>query len=98
MATENTIVPGPYTYTSTSYFQTNPAKFNRTVLASAGFIATGSYASPSGFYQSGSAAATVTLINGGSMTIPAAAAASPTSIIEIGVYSVDAGAVYLLYK
>jgi hypothetical protein len=32
------------------------------------------------------------------MTIPAAAATSPASVIEVGVYSVDAGAVYLLYK
>ena len=91
-------ISGPYTgVPSTFYHSSNPGKYNRTILASATFYATGSNAKPSAFYVS-SSAATVTLVNGGQITIPAAAASTPAAIYEMSVYSVDSGAVYLLYR
>ena len=86
------------TYTFQNAYHQNPAKYNRTYLATAGFIATGSYANSVAFYQSGSAAATVTLVNGGTINIAAAAASTPASIFEMGVATVVAGSVYLLYN
>jgi hypothetical protein len=91
-------IPGPYTLSTTYTYHQNPAKYNRTVLATAPFVATGSNANCVGFYQSGSAAATVTLVNGGSFTTPAAAASTPAAIYEMGVVSVTAGSVYLLFN
>ena len=91
-------IPGPYTLPTTYAYHQNPAKYNRAYLATAPFIATGSYANCVGFYQSGSAAATVTLVNGGTFTTPAAAASTPAAIYDLGVYSVTAGSVYLLFN
>lgn len=93
-----TPVPGPYSYTGSQYHSANPAKYNQVVKATATFIATGSYANVSAFYLSGSSAATVTLVNGGQIQLTAPAAGYSSIIYEMGVYSVDAGTVYLLYK
>jgi hypothetical protein len=90
-------ITGPYTYTQQIYHQES-AKYNRTVLANATFFATGAYANPSAFYVSGSTGATVTLTDGGTIAIPAAAAATPAQVFEMSVYSVTAGTVYLLYR
>jgi hypothetical protein len=90
-------IPGYYGAPATTYHQ-NIAKFNRSELVTGPFIATGSYANSIGFYQSGSAVATVTLTGGGSFTVPAIAANAPAAIYEMGVYSVTAGSVYLLYR
>jgi len=87
-----------YDSTPVPYHSINTAKYNKSVLVSANFIATGSFANPAAFAISGSALATVTLINGGTFTAPAPAAASPMTIYEMGVYSVTAGSVYLLYR
>ena len=97
MAQTTNPISGPYSAPVASYFQGNSAKFNRTALVTGPFLATGSYANSSGFYISGSAA-TVTLTGGGSMTVPGTAASTPAAVYELGVYSVDAGSVYLLYK
>lgn len=90
-------IPGPYSAPATTYHQ-NIAKFNRVELVTAPFIATGSYANSIGFYQSGAAAATVTLTGGGSFTVPAINANAPAAVHEVGVYSVTAGSIYLLYR
>jgi len=91
-------ISGPYTGVPASLYHIDAGKYNRVVSVTASFIATGSYGKPSAFYVSGSGAVTVTLINGGAITIPAPAAATPAVIYEMSVYSVDAGSVYLLYK
>ena len=93
-----TIISGYYGASQQSYHSSNPAKYNRSELVTAPFTATGSYANSVGFYQSGSAAATVTLKIGGSFTVPAIGATAPAAIYEMGVYSVTAGSVYLLYR
>lgn len=91
-------VPGPYTFTAPAYHSGNPATYNRAVLATAPYFATGSVTTPSAFYISGSAGtATVTLLNGGQLQLNAAAA-SPSIIYEMSIRSVDAGSVYLLYR
>ena len=90
-------ISGYYGAPAKTYHQ-NIAKFNRSVLVTAPFIATGSYENSIGFYQSGSAAATVTLTGGGSFTVPAIGTTAPAAIYEVGVYSVTAGSVYLLYR
>ena len=97
MANNTSINPGPYSYTSSPYHQSNIGKFNRSVLVTAPFIATGSYLNPSGLYISGSAV-TVTLTGGGSLNIPAPANQNPSMVFEVSVYSVDSGTAYLLYK
>lgn len=97
MAQTTNPISGPYSAPVKTYHQDNVGKFNRSVLVTGPFIATGSYLNPSGLYLSGSAA-TVTLTAGGSITIPATAAGTPSAIYEFSVYSVDAGSVYLLYK
>lgn len=90
-------ISGPYNAPASKY-HSNPASYNRSVLATAPFLATGSYANPSGFYASGSAAAVVTLVNGGSLAVPAIAASAPAAVYEVSVYSVDSGTVILLYR
>ena len=90
-------ISGPYTTTPVAYHQT-PAKYNRAYLAGAGFIATGSYGNSVAFYQSGSAAATVTLVNGGTVSVPAISSSGSAAIYEMSVSSVTAGSVYLLYN
>jgi hypothetical protein len=96
MAAENPIQP-PYNYPATTYHGTNPALYNRTVLATSPFIATGSNAFSIGFYVSASTAVTVTLVNGGQFsTTPSAT--NPDMIYPMSVASVDAGTVYLLYR
>jgi hypothetical protein len=88
---------GPYNYTSLPYHNSEPARFNRAVKATGPYLTTGSFA-PSAFYISGSTgAATVTLLNGGQIQLTAAAA-SPSIIYEMSLYSVDSGSVYLLYR
>lgn len=90
--------PGPYSYTPVPYFK-NVGIYSKVVYASASFYATGSNANPSAFYVSGSTTGvSVTLTNGGQLTLPAASATAPVQIHEMAVYSVDAGTVYLLYK
>jgi hypothetical protein len=91
-------ISGYYGASAQPYHSSNPGKYNRTVLATATFIATGSYAGCVAFYQSGSSAATVTLLNGGTVNVPAIGASAPAAIYEMGVYSVTAGSVYLLYR
>lgn len=91
-------ISGPYTNIPATIYHTNQAKFNRSALVTGPFSATGSYANPSAFYQSGSAAVAVTLINGGTFSVPAAGAAAPANIYEVSVSSVDSGTVYLLYR
>ena len=93
----NERISGPYSYPSSAYHQSNIGKFNRSVLVTAPFIATGSYLNPSGLYLSGSAV-TVTLTGGGSMVFPTPQNQHPSIIHEVSVYSVDSGTVYLLYK
>lgn len=90
-------VQGPYSPAASKY-HVNPASYNRTVLATSPFIATGSNANPSAFYQSGSAAVVVSLVNGGAFSVPAAGASAPAQIYEISVATVDSGTVYLLYR
>jgi hypothetical protein len=85
-------ISGPYQVTS-SIYHTEPGEYNRVVLAASTFIATGSNANPVAFLVSGSTAATVTLINGGTISVPAS-----NIPYNMGVYSVTAGTVYLLYK
>lgn len=85
-------IPGPYVLSS-SVYHTEPGEFNRVVTAAATFIATGSNANPAAFLVSGSSSATVTLINGGTISVPASNIPYP-----LGVYSVTAGTVFLLYK
>ena len=98
MAETTNPISGPYSGVPVkSYSENNVAKFNRAVTATGPFLATGSYANSSGFYVSGSSA-TVTLTNGGSISVPAPAAANPADIYEFGVYSVISGTVILLYK
>lgn len=87
-----------YSYTQLGFHSGNPATYNSTVKATAPFIATGSYVNSSAFYVSGSAGATVTLVNGGQFQIPAGAAATPVQVFTMSVYSVDSGTVYLLYR
>ena len=91
-------ISGPYNAPVASYHQNNVAKYNRTVLVTGPFIATGSYANPSGLYLSGSSAVTVTLTAGGSLTFPHAQNQHPSIIHEISVYKVDSGTAYLLYR
>jgi hypothetical protein len=98
MSTIANPISGYYGASSQPYHSSNPGKYNRTVLASATFIATGSNAGCVAFYQSGSAAATVTLLNGGTLNVPAIGANAQAAIYEMGVYSVTAGSVYLLYR
>ena len=86
------------TYTFQNAYHQNPAKFNRVVLATVGFLATGSNANSVAFYPSASSAATVTLTNGGTFSVPAGAAATPNNIFELGVSKVEVGSVYLLYN
>lgn len=85
-------VPGPYIVSSSRY-HVDSGEFNRVVTAAATFIATGSNANPAAFLVSGSAGATVTLTNGGTISVPASNIPYP-----LGVYSVTAGTVFLLYK
>jgi len=87
-------ISGPYTYTALPYHASGPGKYNKVVLAAATFYATGSNAYPSAFYVSGSGDATVTLANGGSITVNG----SDRSIFEMSVASVTSGTVYLLYS
>ena len=93
-----TIISGYYGASQQSYHSSSPAKYNRSELVTGPFIATGSYANSIGFYQSGSAAASVTLKTGGTFIVPAIGANAPAAIYEMGVYSVTAGSVYLLYR
>lgn len=90
-------ISGPYSV-SGSIYHVESGRYNRVVLAASTFIATGSNANPMAFYVSGSTGATVTLKSGGTISIPAAAAATPAQVFEMSVYSVDAGTVYLLYR
>ena len=90
-------ISGPYSAPASTY-HTSPGVYNRAVTVTAPFLATGSYANSSAFYTSGSAAAIVTLVKGGTVSVPAIAANAPASIYEFGVYSVDSGTVILLYK
>ena len=91
--------PGPYAApTGVSYYGNNQSTYNRVVKATATFIATGSNANVSAFYLSGSSPATVTLNNGGQIQLTAPAAGYSSIIYEMSVYSVDSGAVYLLYR
>jgi hypothetical protein len=92
------IISGYYGASAQPYHSSNPGKYNRTVLASATFIATGSNANCVAFYQSGSSPATVTLLNGGTFNVPGISASGSAAIYEMGVYSVTAGSVYLLYR
>ena len=85
-------------YSFQNAYHQSPAKYNRVVLASAGFIATGSFANCVAFYHSGSGTSTVTLVNGGNITLPSASTAAPALIFEAGVSAVVAGTVYLLYN
>jgi len=94
----STPISGPYTGVPASPYHVNTGQFNRVVTATATFFATGSNANPAAFYVSGSAGATVTLINGGTLSLPAPGAANPAIIHNIGVYSVTAGTVFLLYR
>jgi hypothetical protein len=92
--------PGPYNYNpNIAYHSAEPSKYNRAILATAPYYATSSYnLYPAAFYITGSTGtATVTLVNGGQITL-SVAAASPTIIHEMSVQSVDTGAVYLLYR
>jgi hypothetical protein len=88
---------GTYPYTAVPYHKTI-GTYSKSVLAAATFYATGSNANPVAFYISGSAGATVTLVNGGQIAFPSISATAPLQIHEMAVYSVDAGTVYLLYK
>ena len=90
-------ITGPYTGVPASIYHINPAKFNRAVVAASPFIATGSNANSAGFYVSGSSA-TVTLANGGSIFVPATAAANPAAVYEMSVAAVTSGTVILLYR
>ena len=65
-------ISGPYTNVPATTYHQNHATYNRTVLVTTnGFLATGSNANPIAFYVTGSVPATVNLVNGGSITIPA---------------------------
>lgn len=97
MAQTTNPISGPYSAPVKTYHQDNIGKFNRSVLVTGPFTATGSYLNPSGLYLSGSAV-TVTLTGGGSLNIPAPANQNPSMVFEISVYSVDSGTAYLLYK
>ena len=97
MAQTTNPISGPYSAPVKTYHQDNIGKFNRSVLVTGPFIATGSYLNPSGLYLSGSAV-TVTLTGGGQMVFPTPQNQHPSIIHEISVYSVDAGSAYLLYK
>lgn len=97
MADTTNPISGPYSAPRSTYYQNNMAKYNRSVLVTGPFTATGSYLNPSGLYMSGSAAI-VTLTAGGQMAFPAPQNQHPSMIHEISVYSVDSGTVYLLYK
>lgn len=90
-------ISGPYTGIPASIYHTSTAVYNRAVVAASPFIATGSNANSAGFYVSGSGA-TVTLLNGGSIFVPAAAAANPAAVYEMSVAAVTSGTVILLYK
>lgn len=90
-------ISGPYSAPVASYHQATVSKYNRTILVTAPFIATGSYANPSALYLSGSTVS-VTLTGGGQITLPMAQNQHPSMIHDISVYSVDAGSVYLLYR
>lgn len=93
----STAIQPPYNFPATTYHGTNPALYNSVIKATAPYMATGSAAYSVGFYVSGSGAATVTLVNGGQFsTTPAAA--SPSIVYQMSVYSVDSGTVYLLYR
>lgn len=96
MADTTNPISGPYIVSTP--LPTSLGKFNRTVLAVAPFIATGSNAGSSGFFLSGSANATVTLTNGGSLTIPGVSNQNPAAVFELGVTEVTAGSIYLLYN
>jgi hypothetical protein len=98
MSTIANPIPGYYGAPTQPYHSSSPGKYNRTILASATFIATGSNAGCVAFYQSGSSAASVTLLNGGTFTVPAIGPSASAAIYEMGVYSVTAGSVYLLYR
>lgn len=87
-------ISGPYLYTPVPYHASGPGQFNRVVLAAATFYATGSNAYPAAFYVSGSGDATVTLINGGSITVNG----SDRDVFEMSVATVTAGTVFLLYS
>ena len=91
-------ISGYYGASAQTYHSSNPGKYNRAELVTGPFIATGSYANSIAFYQSGSAAATVTLVGGGTLNVPAIGNTAPAAIYEMGVYSVTAGSVYLLYR
>ena len=92
-------ISGPYTNVPATTYHQNHATYNRTVLVTTNnFLATGSNANPIAFYVTGSVPATVNLVNGGSITIPAPSGTAPAAIYELGVYSVTSGSVYLLYK
>ena len=97
MANTTNPISGPYIAPATSYFQNNVGKFNRSVLVTGPFTATGSYLNPTGLYLSGSAVI-VTLNGGGTMSFPAPQNQHPSMIHEVSVYSVDSGTCYLLYK
>lgn len=55
-------IPGPYTVAATPY-HTGPALYNKSVLATATFLATGSYANPVALVMSGSAPLIVRLVS-----------------------------------
>jgi hypothetical protein len=97
MAQTTNPISGPYSAPATSYFQSNVGKYNRSVLVTGPFTATGSYLNPSGLYLSGSAV-NVTLTGGGTMSFPAPQNQHPSIIHEVSIYSVDSGTAYLLYK
>lgn len=69
------------------------AKFKRVVSASATFICTGSFGGVSGI--STLAGCTVTLIGGGSLTIPATT--TNPLIYEVSVAQITAGSAFLYY-
>lgn len=85
-------IPGPYTVSATTY-HTGPALYNKSVLATAPFLATGSYANPVALITSGSTPVVVRLVSGGEVSLT-----STTNPISLNVYSVVSGSAYLLYN
>ena len=79
-----------YPYTAGAYDKAASGTYNRSVLATAPYTATGSSAA---FLPTGSANVIVNLNNGGQLTIPA----STTIPVEVNVASVVSGSGYLLY-
>lgn len=85
--------PGSYNVPATAN-QTGGARFNRIVSASATFFATGSNAGS--IAVSTLAGCTVTLVGGGSLTIPASS--TNPIIYEVSVAQVTAGSAFLYYR